>query len=222
MLHSSKKSSLLTPKIGTKNIYAPINMLIGVTIIIASIFNGVISHSPYEPSDIGKNVLLIDGQQRITTISLLLLAVYCKDSDQDSKDAYRKEYFKNSLPKLDYKVRETAHDFTVSFIDFALSHENTNFKQSSEYYDIYSKDVTANSILENYQTILKFIEDNQILENRKNFLDYLENYIEFNYFDTNLSEQGERLYLYMNSCGEELSEQENVKALLISKRAAKN
>lgn len=94
MLHSSKKSSLLTPKIGTKNIYAPINMLIGVTIIIASIFNGVISHSPYEPSDIGKNVLLIDGQQRITTISLLLLAVYCKDSDQDSKDAYRKEYFK--------------------------------------------------------------------------------------------------------------------------------
>ena len=33
-------------------------MLIGVTIIIASIFNGVISHSPYEPSDIGKNVLI--------------------------------------------------------------------------------------------------------------------------------------------------------------------
>ena len=58
MLHNSKKSSLLTPKIGTKNIYAPINMLIGVTIIIASIFNGVISHSPYEPSDIGKNVLI--------------------------------------------------------------------------------------------------------------------------------------------------------------------
>lgn len=174
----------------------------------------------HDPTYSGK-LFLIDGQQRITTMSLLLLAVYCKDSDQDSKDAYRKEYFKNSLPKLDYKVRETAHDFIVSFIDFALSHENTNFKQSSEYYDIYSKDVTANSILENYQTILKFIDDNQILENRKSFLDYLENYIEFNYFDTNLSEQGERLYLYMNSRGEELSEQENVKALLIEKSSQK-
>lgn len=59
MLHSPKKSSLLTPKIGTKNIYAPINIAIGVMIIIASILNGVISHSPYEPSDIGKNVLII-------------------------------------------------------------------------------------------------------------------------------------------------------------------
>lgn len=174
----------------------------------------------HDPTYSGK-LFLIDGQQRITTISLLLLAAYCASSAQEYKDAYRKEYFKKSLPKLDYKVRETAHDFIVSFIDYALNHDDANFKQSSEYYDIYSKDVTANSILDNYQTIVSFIEENKILEKRNDFIDYLENYVEFNYFDTNLSDQGERLYLYMNSRGEELSEQENVKALLIAKSSQK-
>lgn len=174
----------------------------------------------HDPTYSGK-LFLIDGQQRITTISLLLLAAYCESSDKGYKNDYKKEYFKNSLPNLDYKVRETAHDFVVSFIDYAINHEDTDFKQSSEYYDIYSKDVTANSILDNYQTIVDFLEEHHVLRERKNFIEYLENYIEFNYFDTNLSEQGERLYLYMNSRGEELSEQENVKALLIAKSSQK-
>lgn len=49
------------------------------------------------------------------------------------------------------------------------------------------------------------------------FKDYVENYIEFNYFDTNISSQGERLYLYMNSRGEDLSRQESLKAMLIER-----
>src|SRR5690606_15081144 len=48
-----------------------------------------------------------------------------------------------------------------------------------------------------------------------NFLEYIEDYIEVNYFDTNISEQGEQLYLYMNSRGEFLSHQEIVKSEIV-------
>ena len=40
----------------------------------------------------------------------------------------------------------------------------------------------------------------------------INNAIEVNYFDTHLSEQGEQLYIYMNSRGEQLSFQEIVRA----------
>ena len=48
-------------------------------------------------------------------------------------------------------------------------------------------------------------------------LEYVEKYIEFWYFDTNKSKQGEELYLYMNSRGEIVSPNESIKANLLKR-----
>lgn len=176
-------------------------------------------HSPDYP---GK-YFLIDGQQRITTIFLLLLCAYKKAG---LSDEYRKMYFATGLPKIDYKVREISHDFLLDFVEFETtigSNESTvPFKDSANYYRYYDEDVTTNSMLRNYACIEKIIENKRPKDlpeetYYKELVHYVEHYIEFNYFDTNISEQGERLYLYMNSRGEELSVQEGLRPTLIAR-----
>ncbi|MCH3992357.1 MAG: DUF262 domain-containing protein [Prevotella sp.] len=154
---------------------------------------------------------LIDGQQRITTLFLSLLVAYKKA--QRAND-FRRLYFVNNLPKLDYKVRDISHQFLVSLIDYELSPQSKSFDQSKFFHQAYSHDKSAATLWNNYQLITS------ILKNEKDYnslIDYLENYIEFNYFDTNMSYQGERLYLYMNSRGETLSSHEIIKAVMVER-----
>lgn len=175
-------------------------------------------HSPDYP---GK-FFLIDGQQRLTTIFLVLLASYKR---ADCSESYWKQYFSLRRPKIDYLVREITHDFMVDFIEYetglAYEDRNISFEESNKFFDYYRIDVTTSRLLENYRVIEKLLESNRgEREERqyyKSLINYLENYIEFNYFDTNISEQGERLYLYMNSRGEDLSTHESLRPLLVGR-----
>lgn len=169
----------------------------------------------YKDDTYNGKLFLIDGQQRMTTLYLLLLALYSKNDEL--RKLFKQKYFNKGLPTLDYKVRETSHDFIVDFINHQLSEDRTPFKSSPKYYTIYDLDVTAKSILSNYEAIQEYIAERLSESNRDDFIDYVENYIEFNYFDTKISSQGERLYLYMNSRGEDLSKQESLKAMLIGR-----
>lgn len=170
----------------------------------------------YHDRSLSGQYYLIDGQQRITTIFLLLLALY-RRSDADQ---FRKLYFVSSLPKIDYKVREVAHNFLVDFINYELTKkDDSTFKESSKYYSEYDKDVTARSIFSNYYSVI--VPEVALYDDVESLIDYVENYIEFNYFDTNISEQGEKLYLYMNSRGESLSPQERVKSVIVGRSSDK-
>ncbi len=162
----------------------------------------------YDTSD-NHSLYLIDGQQRITTFFLILLAIY---SQMDEANEFRERFMKQGHPRLDYKVREGAHHFLTDFIEFILTNPYGDFKKNSErYYGLYNNDPTVNSVLSNYTKIRDWVASKEVRELR----DYIENFIEFNYFDTGLSRQGERLYLYMNSRGENLSLQEQVRPKII-------
>lgn len=170
----------------------------------------------YHDVDYPGKFFLIDGQQRITTLFLLLLALYSKQ--QDKWEYFRQHYFAQNLPKIDYRVREITHDFMVSLINHEISNPQNDFKKEPSYYrNIYDNDVTTKTINANYQEIKRIINEREGFLVINDFIEYIENYVEFNFFDTNISSQGERLYIYMNSRGESLSYQETVKALLISK-----
>lgn len=153
---------------------------------------------------------LIDGQQRITT--LYLLALY----RQFDADLFRKKYFRNGSLKVDYKIREAAHSFMTGFTDFELTKKDAGekFRDSPDYYRDYAKDVTAQSVYSNYYDVIVPAIQNI---NAEDFADYVEHYVEFNYFDTSRSEQGERLYIYMNSRGETLTDQELIKSVIVSR-----
>lgn len=175
----------------------------------------------YDASD-NRRFYLIDGQQRITTLFLLLLAA-CARQGGAGVDHFRNNYFRGGRPRLDYRVREGAHNCLVDFIDYALSEAGrgsktpgSDFKCSSpNYFHDYDNDPTACALLANYDVITQWLAEHYA--DRDDIVDYVENFIEFNYFDTGLSQQGERLYLYMNSRGEELSSQEQVRPTLIKR-----
>ncbi|EDM25748.1 hypothetical protein LNTAR_15067 [Lentisphaera araneosa HTCC2155] len=161
----------------------------------------------YEDSEYKSRYFLIDGQQRLTTLYLLLLATAINSGKENY---FSTHYFNNTLPKLDYKVRESAHNFLVNFMTYLLGGGDIkNIESQYWYFSNYKNDRTISSILRNYKTIASFVKDEKLS------VDYVENNIELWFFDISKSSQGEELYIYMNSRGEEVIANENIKASLL-------
>ena len=166
----------------------------------------------YHDSQYAGKFFLIDGQQRITTLYLILLALYKKKGLQAD---FKTLYFKEGKLKLDYKVREASHDFLLEFVTCELDSSGKGVETSTKFYKSdYEKDETIKNIRKNYAVINEELDKIPEIDS---LLDYIENFIELNYFDTHLSEQGEQLYIYMNSRGESLSYQEIIRAEIVNK-----
>lgn len=179
----------------------------------------------YSDSDYPGSYFLIDGQQRFTTIFLTLL-VMASNGDDEQLKKFNRVFLNEGKPKLDYRVREASHIFLyklVQTIDQAKNILSSNWiKEQSWYLQDYDNDATIKSIIKNIDVVIDFLKKEQIINTEerfvdKSFVEYVEDYLEFWYFDTNISEQGEELYIYMNARGESMQEHENLKADLIEK-----
>ncbi|MBQ6082945.1 MAG: DUF262 domain-containing protein [Bacteroidales bacterium] len=176
----------------------------------------------YSDSDYPGSYFLIDGQQRFTTIFLTLL-VLAANGDDDVMSKFKRTYLNEGNPKLDYRVREASHVFLykmVQVIEEARNELSSSWiKQQSWYLQDYDNDATITSIIANIDVIKCFLKKEGCIDKEGNvnkmFWEYVEDYLEFWYFDTNISEQGEELYIYMNARGESMQENENLKADLI-------
>ena len=161
----------------------------------------------YFDPELAGRFILIDGQQRMTTLFLLLLS---KCVQEGREDYFRRSYFQDGNLKFDYKVREEAHEFLYNFVNHILDGNTLSEVDDQHwFFNEYETDSTIGSLLRNYRIILDFIANNKIS------LEYIEDYIEFWYFDTNKSKQGEELYIYMNSRGVAVSANESIKANLL-------
>ncbi len=166
----------------------------------------------YCDEELAGRYFLIDGQQRITTIYLLLLCLANRNDNLQGR--FKGTYMNDAGPKLDYRVREHAHTF---FRKFCL-HQVTapgSAEDKTWFHLFYENDVTIRNLISNFNSIAQLLNRYEL--NEIDFYDYLENYTEFWYFDTNISEQGEELYIYMNARGEHVQSNENIKADLLSR-----
>eukprot|EP01093_Parvamoeba_rugata_P016280 TRINITY_DN5_c0_g3_i2.p1 TRINITY_DN5_c0_g3~~TRINITY_DN5_c0_g3_i2.p1 ORF type:complete len:710 (+),score=128.60 TRINITY_DN5_c0_g3_i2:19529-21658(+) len=158
---------------------------------------------------------LIDGQQRITTLYLVLLLLAVRT---DNATDFEKQYCIKTMPKLDYRVRDSACNFIRQLVSFVLSNPNADFKNEIKeqywYLSSYENDTTVTNIINNFAIILDWLDEKEINESK--FYLYLNDFTEFWYFDTNISAQGENLYIYLNARGEQMQGNENLKAELLS------
>jgi len=161
---------------------------------------------------------LIDGQQRITTLYLLLLVLASRNGQADD---FGKNYCNKLTPILDYRVRDSAQQFLHQLVPYVLNNSTDDIEEQSWYLNAYKRDVTINNILKNISEINNWLDtqkNNSVFEfNEWEFYDYIQNFTEFWYFDTNISAQGENLYIYLNARGEQMQGNENLKAELLSR-----
>lgn len=174
----------------------------------------------YNDEEYQGKYFLIDGQQRITTLFLILLGLAY--SDKETNKSFQKIFINqgqnkyDGTIKIDYKVRDSAHQFLRKFTDHVLKGEN-NFKDQSWYFtNQYKSDETIQSIIGNFEKILEEVSNFE-QELSEGLFEYILNQVEFWYFDTNISEQGEELYIYMNARGEQMQQNENLKAEFLNK-----
>lgn len=163
----------------------------------------------YNDKDYVYKYFLVDGQQRMTTVYLLLLA--CHQIMNKKLSDY---LFINEKLKLDYKVRQSTHDFLMDLVNYCK--QNTyehDFKIEDQlwFHKNYENDRTILNIIKNYGAILNWLK-NIDLEKMPDFLKFIEENVEISYFDIENGREGEELYIYMNSRGRQLEDNETLKA----------
>jgi hypothetical protein len=137
---------------------------------------------------------------------------------QKKRTEFKDLYFSNNIPKLDYKVRESSHDFMVELIKDLCDGSNTieALEERLWWRPDFDIDVTIKNLKNNYIFIFNQLETISQAE-LPDFINFLEKNIDFKFFDIKVSEQGEQLYLFMNSRGIRLTFQEKIRAEIIAK-----
>ncbi|MET3732496.1 DUF262 domain-containing protein [Moheibacter stercoris] len=172
----------------------------------------------YKPSYVNYNYErfldenLIDGQQRFTTLFLLLFYTALKEERlEDFKDALRFEDYQQIA--FDYKVRNLTHIFILDLISKVDSLEKLRLilrNEASWMLNDFKQDVTVLSMIQ----ALKII-DSKFQARKEKYFAFILNNIKFYHFKTEATNQGEELYITMNARGEALSKNEENKAALM-------
>lgn len=180
----------------------------------------------YVFNDRNEDVYLIDGQQRFTTLFLILFYFAIKESNRldDFKTIFR---FDEELEQVsfDYRVRTLTHNFIIDLISNTKGIDDLlNITRKNWFLSNYNHDVTVKSIVGNlnekvvngaFPIIHKYFSNDT-----NSYFDYVLNNIKFWHFKTEETSQGEELYITMNSRGQQLADNENIRAKLFESAEA--
>jgi len=153
---------------------------------------------------------LIDGQQRLTTLFLLWFYLSVKnDRKKDFAEAVRISESKVSLA-FNYRVRYLTQKFLKAMIEnISTVDDIISMEHKSWFLSHYKSDATITAFVSAFKHIHE-----EFIHSEEGLTDYVFNQIKLWLFTTNVTKQGEELYITMNSRGKATSTNESVRAKL--------
>ena len=171
------------------------------------------------------HIYLTDGQQRITTLYLIIGMLYRQTKNESLKNCLiseEEEKNDDKEPYLQYAIRESSIFFLRDLVnEFFIKGNPTKVEKIVEefwFFNEYNLDPTINSML----AALKIIDPN-LKETRdfklSEFSDFLINRVKIQYYDVVERKYGEERFVIINTTGKALTVSENVKPILLGKVA---
>ena len=172
---------------------------------------------------------LCDGQQRLTTLYLLLGILYrMTDCEQLKKLLISGEKRKvgkaegqrlvenpRQETKLQYAIRESTLYFLQDLVyHFFINKEVGDIEKASWYYNEYNQDDSIQAMIGAVEAMVKLFNDFEGKELER-FSQFVTNNLKFVYFDMGDRRHGEETFVVINTTGEPLSPSENLKPMLI-------
>ena len=166
------------------------------------------------------HIQLCDGQQRLTTL-FLILGMLNRETDQNIfSNILISDYELKSddkEPYIQYAIRESTlyflSDLTCNFfINGDHKIDSDDIRKQEWYFSEYDLDPSIKSMLAAIKTIEKYLIDVDYLM----FNTYLLRKLKFLYYDMGTRLHGEETFVVINTTGEPLSATENLKPILIS------
>ena len=173
----------------------------------------------YAYEDPTNHIQLCDGQQRITTLFLLIGLLYKKTNNKDLRQSLISDFEMNDdkEPRLLYSIRESTLYFLSDLVCnyFINSDEDVSeIKKSSWYFSEYELDPTIQSMMSALEIIEKKLNDSKELD-LNDFTHFLLYDVQLFYFDMKDRFHGEDMFVIINTTGEPLTASENLKPKLI-------
>lgn len=151
---------------------------------------------------------LIDGQQRFT--SLFLLAFYFALKENRKVDFLSLIRFEGLSMSFDFKVRDLTKRFLLEFVEKTNTIEDLkSIDKQTWFLKDYKIDLSIKAMIKTLQYI------QQVFNCKTKYYNHLLNNIVFWHFKTEVTSEGEELYITMNARGEDLAENEITKSALM-------
>lgn len=179
------------------------------------------------------HIQLCDGQQRITTLYLLLGMLNRKTED----NVFRKylisdyEYLQDDKePYLQYSIRESSlyflsdlvcHFFIKEKEDVYFVTNCENIKKSTWFFNDYKYDPSIQSMIRALSIIDKILNDKD-KDWCREFGVFITTRLTFMYYDMENRKNGEETFVVINTTGEPLSSTQNLKPLVLKERINEN
>lgn len=164
------------------------------------------------------HINLCDGQQRLTTLFLLLGMINRKADNYFFYNLISDfEYNEDDRePYLQYSIRESSLYFLSDLVcNFFNSNtiEVSKITKQDWYFDDYTSDSSIQSMLLALKTIDKEISN---INDYKDFGNFLLNKLKFMYYNLGSRQNGEETFVIINTTGEPLTTSENIKPVYIN------